>query len=93
MAEKTVFIHGGSVRADGKHDSLWVREVPAKDAPMAHHRAGLQWTASGYGSAIPSRLMVLFNGRWRRVYVAQYGNAGTAYIRAPHGEFMTIKEV
>lgn len=55
MAEKTVFIHGGSVRADGSHDSLWAREVPAKDAPMAHHRAGLQWTASGYGSAIPSR--------------------------------------
>lgn len=40
-------------------------------------------TLTGYGSAIPSPYMVRHNGKWRRVYVANYGNAGTAYIGKP----------
>ena len=37
-------------------------------------------SATGYGPKLPSRFMVHYAGRWRRVYVAQYGNAGTAFI-------------
>ena len=37
-------------------------------------------TASGYGSKIPTRYQVELLGRWRRVYVMQYGNAGSAYV-------------
>lgn len=37
-------------------------------------------TQTGYGAQMPTRYMVKWNGRWRRVYVANYGNAGTAYI-------------
>ena len=37
-------------------------------------------TVSGYGGKVPTRYMVQYAGRWHRVYVAQYGNAGTAYI-------------
>lgn len=37
-------------------------------------------TASGYGGKIPTRHMVQYAGRWRRVYVMCYGNAGTAYV-------------
>jgi hypothetical protein len=40
-----------------------------------------------YGSKIPTRYMVKYesgrkyeNSRWRRVYIMQYGNAGSAYI-------------
>lgn len=92
MEHKTVFLHGHTERADGTKDSFWSLEAPAKDAPMRHHLAGLSWTATGYGAAIPSRLMVKFNGRWRRVYVRQYSNAGTAYIKAPAGQVITVKD-
>ena len=55
-------------------------------SPLAHHRAGLQYTATGYGPKIPTRYMVRYQDatdrypRWRRVYVAIYSNAGTPYI-------------
>ena len=37
-------------------------------------------TADGYGGKVPTRYMVKYGSRWRRVYAAQYGNAGTVYI-------------
>lgn len=89
---KTAYIHGHCERADGSKDSFWTREVESKDAPMRHHLAGLSWTASGYGRAIPSRTMIKFNGRWRRVYVRIFSNSGTAYIKAPAGETITVQE-
>ena len=41
---------------------------------------GLQYTASGYGSKIPTRYKVKHNNRWKRVYCCIYGNSGTLYI-------------
>lgn len=89
---QSVFLHGHHVRPDGRKDTFWTREVPAKDAPLWHHKRGLSYTASGYGAAIPSRTMVLFNGRWRRVYVRIYSNSGTAYIKTGPGEVITVQE-
>lgn len=37
-------------------------------------------TVSGYGGSIPTRYMLKYSGRWYRVKVMQYGNAGSAYI-------------
>lgn len=37
-------------------------------------------TQTGYGRKIPTDTMVRHNGKWRRVYVCCYSNAGTAYI-------------
>lgn len=37
-------------------------------------------TASGYGAKIPTSVSIFFQGRWRRVYVTQYGNAGSTWI-------------
>lgn len=88
----TYFLHGNSERADGSKDSFWTIEVEAKDAPMKHHLSGLSWTATGYGKAIPSRTMVKYNGRWRRVYVCIFSNSGTAYIKAPSGQTIIVKE-
>jgi len=53
--------------------------------PLPHHLAGLQWTASGYGSKIPTRYRVRhlsMSGarRWRRVYAMCYSNVATLYI-------------
>ncbi len=55
-------------------------KVQHKHAPMAHHKAGLSYTRSGYGSKIPNPTMVLYMGRWRRVYTTIWSNSGTSWI-------------
>lgn len=54
--------------------------VESKDAPLWWQTQGLSYTATGYGKRIPTRHMVRWQGKWRRVYVCQYSNAGTSYI-------------
>ena len=83
----TTYIHGKSFRTDGTTDSYFTHEVESKDAPLPHHTAGLSYTASGYGKRIPTRTMVRFNGKWRRVYCCVYSNSGTCYI----GKWITGK--
>lgn len=61
-------------------------EVPARHSPRP--RKGR--TVSGYGRAIPTDLEVLWSGRWHRVKVAQWGNAGAAYIGAPGKWIATV---
>ena len=39
---------------------------------------------SGYGSRMPTKYMVYWEGRWRRVYIAQHSNVGSAYIGPAH---------
>jgi len=55
--------------------------------PLAHHKAGLQYTRSGYGRKIPTATMVKLPGgkRWRRVYCCCWSNAGTCYVEADGG--------
>ena len=65
---------------EGRPDYIAPAAEDVKSAPMPHHRAGLTWTASGYGARIPSTRMVRVGKRWHRVYVAQWSNCGTAYI-------------
>lgn len=55
-------------------------EYPCRMRLLGWQRRGLTWTASGYGPKIPSSRQLFVAGRWRRVYVAQYSNAGTAYV-------------
>lgn len=42
--------------------------------------APLNRSATGYGPKIPTHYMVRIGTRWHRVYMAQYGNAGSAYV-------------
>lgn len=37
-------------------------------------------TQQFYGPKIPTRNMIEYAGRWRRVYVVNYANAGSAYV-------------
>lgn len=37
-------------------------------------------TVTGYGGKIPTRYMVKYAGRWRRVYAMSYGNSASLYI-------------
>ena len=44
-------------------------------------KAPLNPYKTGYGRRIPTQYRVrVFDQKWRRVYVVQYSNAGTAYI-------------
>ena len=74
------FIHGHATRPDGSKDSFFTISVDVKEKPLWWQERGLSYTATGYGSKIPTRLMVKFNGKWRRVYRTQYSNAATLYI-------------
>lgn len=61
-----------------------IYKTPAEitNRPMPQHKAGLSWTASGYGYKIPTTKMVrLFDStRWYRVYCCIHSNSGTCYI-------------
>jgi hypothetical protein len=72
---KTAFLHFG--KASEPRQTI---SVPVKELPLWWHLQGLQQTASGYGRRLATRHMVQWNGKWRRVYVACFSNAGTAYI-------------
>jgi len=76
----TAYLHGSNTRKDGTKDTFWGCEVDIKESPLPWQEAGLSYTASGYGSRIPTRYVVRFNGRWRRVYCCIYSNVGMLYI-------------
>lgn len=54
--------------------------VEHKEKPLYHHVHGLQYTATGYGSKIPTRYMVKYDNRWYRVYSMCYSNVSTEYV-------------
>lgn len=70
--------------ADG---SLKYLAVVTKDAGTTPHNP----YATGYGAKIPSGKMALVNGKWQRVYVACYSNAGSAWVQVK-GERVLIEE-
>ena len=43
-------------------------------------KLGLSYTATGYGSKIPTQYMISLNGKMYRVYCAIFSNNGTCYI-------------
>lgn len=77
---KQAYLHFGGAFCGEPGGPLQTVAVDWKESPLSWQLCGLSYTASGYGRRIPSHYMVLWAGRWRRVYVCQYGNAGTAYI-------------
>ena len=56
-------------------DDTLMTKVRVTEAP----RSGQ--TVSGYGGKIPTRYELRYEGRWHRVYMMQYGNSGTPFIR------------
>ena len=74
------YIHGKHNHPDGTADTFWTTRAEYKRAPLWHHTARLQFTASGYGKRIPTEHMIKHNGRWRRVYCCIFSNIGTLYI-------------
>ena len=76
----SAWVQGHQVRADGTKDTFYSVSVDVKRVPMRHHTLGLSFTATGYGTRIPTEYMVKFNDKWRRVYCRIFSNSGTMYI-------------
>ena len=73
-------------RPDGSYDSYCTVSVPVRET--ARPRKGQ--TASGYGRALPTPYMVQWRGRWQRVKVIQFSNAGSAYIGKSFDPQLTV---
>ena len=84
------YVHTKCARKDGSYDCYLTVSVDVKRAPMSHHIAGLSFTASGYGSRIPTEYMIKYNGRWRRVYCIIYSNNGTLFIGRKYSPCLTV---
>lgn len=76
----TAYVHGSTHSVDVSYSCSFTRKVECKVNPLWWQDKGLSYTASGYGARIPTRYMVKFNGKWRRVYCRIYSNNGTLYI-------------
>jgi hypothetical protein len=63
--------------------------VPIKESLLPWQEASLSYPLDVYGRKIPSRYMVQWQGRWRRVYIACFGNASTHYI----GDFVATVDI
>lgn len=57
-----------------------VPSLPVRTKPLWWQIQGLSYTASGYGSRIPTSRQVLYGNRWRRIYCTIYSNSGTCWI-------------
>jgi hypothetical protein len=76
---------GELVRLSCNGSAIMVRELPWQ-------KMGLSYTATGYGSKIPTRYMVrTIDQKWRRVYCAVFSNVGTTYVM--HGKDKTIVDL
>ena len=84
------YINTKDKRSDGCYDSYCTAEAPIKHKPLDHHLKGLSYTASGYGSRIPTEHMIKHNNRWKRVYAICYSNASTLYIGNKYNPCLTV---
>lgn len=84
------FLHTCSVN-NGRRECFLTREVPVKHSPLEWQKRGLQFTASGYGSRIPTEYMIKVDGRWRRVYCCICSNIGTLFIGKSHDNTATVQ--
>ena len=65
--------------------------VAVKEKPLFWQERGLMYTATGYGRKIPTRYMVQYGGKWRRVYCCIFSNVGTLYIGKLSSETVTVQ--
>jgi hypothetical protein len=65
---------------------------PTRYDPLPHHKAGLSYTATGYGAKIPGVNKVFYQGRWRRIYTTIYSNSGTSWINVKGSKY-TVGDV
>lgn len=65
--------------------------VECKENPLWWQTRGLSFTASGYGAIIPTKYMVKYNKKWRRVYCIVCSNSGTLFIGKKYNPALTVE--
>lgn len=74
------------------------RIIEETERPLGWQMRGLSYTASGYGHIPTSRMVRFANAPkvWRRIWVMQYSNAGTAYVtertKANPGRVLIVRD-
>lgn len=59
---------------------MWPSPLAMSERPLEWQRRGLQYTATGYGTKIPTSKVIRWSdGKVRRVYCDIYSNAGSCY--------------
>ena len=60
--------------------ALYFAGAQVKREPLEWQKMGLNYTASGYGSKIPTQYTIFHDEKWRRVYCCIYSNIGSLYV-------------
>lgn len=74
----------------GENGFFLTERVEVKEKVLWWQERGLMYTATGYGSKIPTRYMVQSGGKWRRVYCCIFSNIGTLYIGKLSPQAVTV---
>lgn len=89
----------GSVELPALPDGvIWPSPMAEAERRLEWQRRGLQYTATGYGTKIPTTKVIKWSdGRERRVYCDIYSNIGSCYCmihgcKVPVGGFNMISE-
>ena len=65
-------------QGDGPFRTERVHDVRVHE--LYHHKAGLSYTATGYGDKLPTVYKIRVQGRWRRVYSRCFSNVSSEYV-------------
>jgi hypothetical protein len=83
---KEGYIHTKEHDGRGGFNCYLTQTAPVKETETPRHGH----TASGYGARIPTRYMVYYRRRWRRVYAICYSNASTLFIGKKYDCRLTV---
>jgi hypothetical protein len=87
---ETAYLKFGGAFTGNPNGPFQTVSVPMRRKYLRWQELGLSQTASGYGRKLTSSMQVFWENRWRRVYVCQFSNAGTAYIVRNGKPFATV---
>ena len=92
MSDKTniAYLHFGGAFCGLPNGPMQTVSTEFKVDPLEWQSRGLSYNATGYGARIPTVYKVKWEGKWRRVYVCNYGNSGTAYIGSSKQPLATV---
>lgn len=64
-------------------------DVERKDfinCPLWFHKKNLRQTSTGYGANLATPYKIKYNNRLHRVYLFNFSNSGTLYIKTKNGD-------
>lgn len=87
---QTAYLHLGGPFTDKQPATRLTVNTKAQRRPLWWHKRNLSFTRSGYGRRIPTEWVVMYNGRWQRVYCCIFSNSGTCYIEHKRKPVATV---